>query len=214
MKDKDGKNKTISNCANNSNNLNAFPIYNLYKGYLNEDTYITDWTNYYVDDYTEKYEKENGYAYMDEDVTDFSWLEINSIISGLCEGNQEYSQYIAKNIVENIQVYKNAVKKCLSCFYQNGISSNAIIANSILKKLYDIDTPINSDYEDLFMARVSEEYGEEMLSYDNITGLVYSDDSKCYYFMSQDNSIKCYENIHDIPNNILKQLLDGGKVFM
>lgn len=215
MKDKDGKDKTISNCANNSNNLNAFPIYNLYKGYLNEDTYITDWTNYYVDDYTEKYEKENGYAYMDEDVTDFSWLEINSIISGLCEGNQEYSQYIAKNIVENIQVYKDTVKKCLGYFYQNDINSNnKTITNNILKKLYDIDefdVTKNSSYN-LFMERVSEEYGEDVdnLTYNIPTGLVYSRDSECYYFMSQDDSIECYDK-HNIPNHILKQLPDRGE---
>lgn len=216
MKDKDGKDKTISNCANNSNNLNAFPIYNLYKGYLNEDTYITDWTNYYVDDYTEKYEKENGYAYMDEDVTDFSWLEINSIISGLCEGNQEYSQYIAKNIVENIQVYKDAVEKCLYYFYyQNDPSSdNEKITNNILKKLYsDVDVTRNNVYIDNFIDKVSKEYdeAEEMLAYDNTTGLVYSEDSECYYYLSQDNSIECYNNKRDIPNHILKQLLDGGE---
>lgn len=216
MKGRDGKDKTISNCANNSNNLNAFPIYNLYKGYLNGDTYITDWMNYYVDDYTEKYEKENGYAYMDEDVTDFRWLEINSIISGLCEGNQEYSQYIAKNIVENIQVYKDTVKKCLYYFYyqNNPSSNNESITNNILNKLYsDVDVTKNKVYINNFIDKVSKEYGEaeEMLTYDETTGLIYCEDSECYYYMSQDNSIERYDDKRDIPNHILKQLLDGGE---
>ncbi|MCI8408881.1 MAG: HAMP domain-containing histidine kinase [Lachnospiraceae bacterium] len=195
MKGSDGKDKTISNCANNSNNLNAFPIYNLYKGYLNGDTYITDWTNYYVDDYTEKYEKNKGYAYMDEDVTNFRWLEINSIISGLCEGNQEYSQYIAKNIVENIQVYKDAVKKCLYYFYQsNPNSNNEAITNNILKKLYSTRDKISINN---FIDKISEEYGEdeEYLTYDETTGLVYSEDSGCYYYMSQNNTIECHDEI-------------------
>lgn len=207
MQDRNGKNKTISNCENNSNTLNTFPIYNLYKGYLNGNTYITDWTNYYVDSYTEKYEKDNRYEYMD--VTDFPWLEINSIINGLCQENQAYSQYIAENIVENIQVYKDTVKECLYYFYYDN-SNTETITNNILKKLYGTRDSISMNN---FIDKISEEYGEdeEYLTYDETTGLVYSDDSECYYYMSQNNSIKCYDELNPKTRNRLMKEMDEQK---
>lgn len=209
MQDRNGKNKTISNGENNSNSLNTFPIYNLYKGYLNGNTYITDWTNYYVDSYTEKYEKDNRYEYMD--VTDFPWLEINSIINGLCQENQAYSQYIAENIVENIQVYKDTIKECLYYFYYDNSNSNTeTITNNILKKLYGTRDSISINN---FIHKISEEYGEdeEYLTYDETTGLVYSDDSGCYYYMSQDNSIKCYDELNPKTRNRLMKEMDEQK---
>lgn len=205
MKDGNGKDKTISNCVNTSNNLNTFPIYNLYKGYLNGDTYIKDWTNYYVDSYTEKYEKDNGYAYMDEELTNFTWLEINSIINRLCQENQVYSQYIAENIVENIQVYKDTVKECLYYFYYDN-SNTETITNNILKKLYGSRDKISIIN---FMDRITKEYieDEEALTYDETTGLVYSDETGFYYYMSQDNSIKCYDELNlEARNRLLKKM--------
>lgn len=196
MKDGNGKDKTISNCVNTSNNLNTFPIYNLYKGYLNGDTYIKDWTNYYVDSYTEKYEKDNGYAYMDEDLINFTWLDINSIINGLCQENHAYSQYVAENIVENIQVYKDTIKECLYYFYYDDSNSNdKTITNNILKKLY---SSMDKSFISTFKNRIADEYLEdkEYLTYDKTTGLVYSDDTECYYYMSEDNSIKCYDELN------------------
>ncbi|MBD5089443.1 MAG: HAMP domain-containing histidine kinase [Clostridiales bacterium] len=207
MQDRNGKNKTISNGENNSNSLNTFPIYNLYKGYLNGNTYITDWTNYYVDSYTEKYEKDNRYEYMD--VTDFPWLEINSIINGLCQENQAYSQYIAENIVENIQVYKDNVKNCLYYFYYDN-SNTETITNNILKKLYGTRDSISINN---FIDKISEEYGEdeEYLTYDETTGLVYSDDSGCYYYMAQNNSIKYYDELNPKTRNRLMKEMDEQK---
>lgn len=195
MKDKNGKDKTISNCEDNSDNLNTFPIYSLYKGYLDETTYITDWTNYYVDSYTEKYEQ--GYDYVNN--TDFQWLEINSIINEICQGNQEYSQYVAKNIVDNIQVYKDAVKKCLNYFYNNNSNSaNEKIENSILNKLYGTgDNSFVEDSIEELIDEICEEYDEDeaYLVYDEATGLIYNNDSEVYYYKTKNDGIQFFDEI-------------------
>ena len=192
---KDGTDKTISNCIDNPDDLNVFPIYSLYKGYLNENTYIKDWTNYYVDSYTEKYEKDYGYDYVKD--TEFQWLEINSIINEICQGNQEYSQYVAKKIVDNIQVYKESVKNCLYYFYDNNSNStNEKIENSILKKLYG--TGDNTSTEDSIEELISEicvEYDvdRDYLVYDMTAGLIFNNDSRVYYYKTEDDGIQCFD---------------------
>lgn len=199
VKDTTGNEKILSNCADNSEDLQLFPIYSFYKGYLSGNTYIKDWINHYEDSYT-KEDKTNTDYEDDMEEVNFNWLDINSLIDRLCQDNEEYSQYIAKNMVDHIQVYKNDIKNCLYYFYDID-SDYETISKSIMEKLYgtqEIENYSNKKKRKQIINEISMVYGEEEdgLTYDADTGLFYSEYTDNYYYESEEDGIQQYDYVN------------------
>lgn len=222
-KDAKGKETNFSNYPGNSDSLDNYPIYSLYKGYLSQNTYSRDWKNHYTDSYTNLYNSENGYddtAYFagydfdnsyesvvaeseiayDEDDTapdemdstgteglNFYWLQINDILLELCQGNMEYSQAVAENMVEHIEIYKSNVKDFLFDIYNNNTATDYVSINkSTLAKLYgleNIEAAAKETKIQQMITKIADMYdlSEDDLSYDQATGLIYDDFNEEYY---------------------------------
>ena len=203
-KDTKGKEHTFSNCPDNTDTWDNFPIYSLYKGYLSQNTYSKDWENHYTDSYTNLYEtedryddtvyyEEDEYTDIDEDDSDYTeglnfyWLQINDILRELCQGNMEYSQAVAQNMVENLDIYKSNVKDFLFYIYNNNSNTDyASISKTTLSKLYgtqNIEDAAKEAQIRQMIEKIADMYdlSEEDLTYDQETGLIYDDFNEEYY---------------------------------
>lgn len=208
--DEKGKETTIANSKQDTDDIKNIPIYALYKGYLSGDTYIKQWKNYYGDKYTSKYgfngvmSYEKGVAsdsytqetvdFYDEDDSEesnFSWLSVNSIIEKLCKGNQTYAKYIAQNMVNHISVYKENIQNGLYSSYLQD-SKNKETMKQILYKLYDSQEleDLKSNLIDTMLEEFADKKGldYDALEYDSSTGLVYDEYDAVYYDIDNNTS--------------------------
>ncbi len=212
--DEKGKETTIANCKQDTDNIKNIPIYALYKGYLSGDTYIKQWKNYYGDKYTSKYgfngvmsydqgkiSEGEDESYTEEDVdtyeedyseeSNFGWLSVNSIIEKLCKGNQTYAKYIAQNMVNQISVYKENVQNGLYSAYLQDTENQETI-KQILYKLYDSQEleDLKSNFTDKMLEQFANKEGLEYdaLEYDSSTGLVYDTYNGVYYDIENNTS--------------------------
>lgn len=206
------KKSEISNCRQNLDNITGIPIYALYQGNLSGKEYSKKWTNFYSDAYTKKYEingissyDSSDYDLVDEDADgyDFSWLSIDSIIKDLCRTNQAYAEFVAKNIVENLDIYKKNIKTCLISLYEYKEADEAIL-KKILPKLYEKNCLLNlkaatvRQYIKNIVDKDRNGLIAEDLQYDGESGLIFNSFEDIYYDMENgshfdSNNTKLYQ---------------------
>lgn len=89
---KDGKEHTITNTSESTEELLELPIAVNYSGTFLQGSYEKEWRNLY---------KGND--------TDYEWLAINYLISDICINNKKYAEFVSKEIVKHLDVYKDNI---------------------------------------------------------------------------------------------------------
>lgn len=156
--DRNGENQTLcSKHLEDTESIKKAPIYISYKGMQSNNVYVKDWAN--------QYSGKN---------VDFQWLKINELLREICQGNVAYSQFIAKQMVRNLEVYADNIDDLLTYCVLNE-SKFEKISNTTYEKIYGKSAVENS------------EFGRHMQS----QGYVYDEETNYYYDL--DN----YERINE-----------------
>lgn len=156
--DRNGENQTLhSKHLEDTESIKKAPIYISYKGMQSNKVYVKDWIN--------QYSGKN---------VDFQWLKINELLREICQGNVAYSQYIAKQMVRNLEVYADNIDDLMTYCVLNE-SKFEKISNTTYEKIYGKSAVENS------------EFGRNM----QMQGYVYDEETNYYYDL--DN----YERINE-----------------
>lgn len=89
---RDGKEHTITNVSESTEELLELPMAVNYSGTFFQGSYEKEWRNLY---------KGND--------TDYDWLAINYLISDICINNKKYAEFVSKEIVKHLDVYKDNI---------------------------------------------------------------------------------------------------------
>ena len=178
--------------ADDTKDAEDYALYVEYTGYLSGDSYSKDWKNEYTDSLLPQMMKNNpNNAYWDEEeewdedsnfyeTNDFEWLDVNSLINKLCEGNKEYAEYVADQFMEHLDIYKGNIKNSLRAIYGDTLSGSSNfeeISEATLEKLY------GKNASQITQELYDEDMGPDLDGYLYLEdmGLYYSEEDEDYY---------------------------------